>query len=181
MLQKCDPFGVAFEVPPQSASIVRDISGYVWRDEAWMAARPRRGAWIDRPMSIYEVHLGSWARVPEEGNRFLTYREMAHRLVPYVKENGFTHIELLPVMEHPFSGSWGYQVLGILRADQPLRRRRKTSSISSMRVTRRGWASSWTGCPGTFRRTRTASRSSTARRCSSTRTRGRASTRTGGR
>ncbi len=77
-----------------------------------MAARPARGAWIDRPMSIYEVHLGSWARVPEEGNRFLTYREMAHRLVPYVKEIGFTHIELLPVMEHPFSGSWGYQVLG---------------------------------------------------------------------
>ena len=63
-------------------------------------------------MSTYEVHLGSWARVPEEGNRFLTYREMAHRLVPYVKEMGFTHIELLPVMEHPFSGSWGYQVLG---------------------------------------------------------------------
>ena len=63
-------------------------------------------------MAIYEVHLGSWARVPEEGNRFLTYREMAHRLVPYVKEMGFTHIELLPVMEHPFSGSWGYQVLG---------------------------------------------------------------------
>ena len=63
-------------------------------------------------MAIYEVHLGSWARVPEEGNRFLTYRELAHRLVPYVKEMGFTHIELLPVMEHPFSGSWGYQVLG---------------------------------------------------------------------
>jgi 1,4-alpha-glucan branching enzyme len=63
-------------------------------------------------MSVYEVHLGSWARVPEDGNRFLTYREMAHRLVPYVKEMGFTHIELLPVMEHPFSGSWGYQVLG---------------------------------------------------------------------
>ena len=77
-----------------------------------MASRPAQGAWLDKPMAAYEVHLGSWARVPEEGNRFLTYREMAHRLVPYVKEMGFTHIELLPVMEHPFSGSWGYQVLG---------------------------------------------------------------------
>ena len=77
-----------------------------------MTTRPALGAWLDKPMTAYEVHLGSWARVPEEGNRFLTYREMAHRLVPYVKEMGFTHVELLPVMEHPFSGSWGYQVLG---------------------------------------------------------------------
>jgi 1,4-alpha-glucan branching enzyme len=112
LLQKSDPFAVAFEVPPLSASIVRDISGYPWADATWMSARRQRGAWIDRPMSIYEVHLGSWARVPEEGNRFLTYREMADRLVPYVKDTGFTHIELMPVMEHPFSGSWGYQVLG---------------------------------------------------------------------
>jgi 1,4-alpha-glucan branching enzyme len=112
ILKKADPFGFAFEVPPQSASVVRDISRYQWRDAAWMAGRRDQGEWLGRPMSIYEVHLGSWARVPEEGNRFLTYPELARRLVPYVKELGFTHIELLPVMEHPFSGSWGYQVLG---------------------------------------------------------------------
>ena len=112
LLKKTDPFGFAFEVPPQSASIVRDISGYLWRDEAWMRSRREQDAWLRRPMAVYEVHLGSWARIPEEGNRFLTYTELAHRLVPYVKELGFTHIELLPVMEHPFSGSWGYQVLG---------------------------------------------------------------------
>jgi 1,4-alpha-glucan branching enzyme len=112
ILTKTDPFARAFEVPPQSAAVVHDISRYEWRDEAWMSSRPAQEAWLDRPMAIYEVHLGSWARVPEEGNRFLTYREMAHRLVPYVKEMGFTHLELLPVMEHPFSGSWGYQVLG---------------------------------------------------------------------
>jgi 1,4-alpha-glucan branching enzyme len=112
LLRKSDPFAVAFEVPPQSASIVRDISGYVWRDEAWMRTRGEQSGWLTRPMAVYEVHLGSWARIPEEGNRFLTYTELAHRLVPYVKELGFTHIELLPVMEHPFSGSWGYQVLG---------------------------------------------------------------------
>jgi len=112
LLKKSDPFGFAFEVPPQSASVVRDISRYQWHDEDWMARRRGEQGRLDRPMAIYEVHLGSWARVPEEGNRFLTYREMADRLVPYVKEMGFTHIELLPVMEHPFSGSWGYQVLG---------------------------------------------------------------------
>jgi 1,4-alpha-glucan branching enzyme len=112
ILKKTDPFARAFEAPPQTAAIVHDISQYVWRDGEWMTSRPAQGAWLDKPLAAYEVHLGSWARVPEEGNRFLTYREMAHRLVPYVKEMGFTHIELLPVMEHPFSGSWGYQVLG---------------------------------------------------------------------
>jgi 1,4-alpha-glucan branching enzyme len=112
ILKKTDPFARAFEAPPQSAAVVHDASRYEWKDAAWLAARAGENAWLDRPMSTYEVHLGSWARVPEEGNRFLTYREMAQRLVPYVKEMGFTHIELLPVMEHPFSGSWGYQVLG---------------------------------------------------------------------
>jgi 1,4-alpha-glucan branching enzyme len=112
LLKKTDPFGFAFELPPHSAAIVRDISGYQWGDEQWMGSRPAHGRWFDRPMAIYEVHLGSWARVPGEGDRFLTYRELAYRLVPYVKQLGFTHIELLPVMEHPFSGSWGYQVLG---------------------------------------------------------------------
>jgi 1,4-alpha-glucan branching enzyme len=112
ILKKTDPFARAYEAPPQTAAIVQDVSRYSWKDQEWMAARPAQGAWLERAMSAYEVHLGSWARVPEEGNRFLTYRELAHRLVPYVKEMGFTHIELLPVMEHPFSGSWGYQVLG---------------------------------------------------------------------
>src|SRR5439155_17853591 len=112
LLKKTDPFGVAFEVPPQSAAIVRDISRYEWRDQEWMAKRPAQHSLLNGPMTIYEAHLGSWARVPEEGNRFLTYRELAHRLVPYVKEMGYTQIALLPVMEHPFSGSWGYPGLG---------------------------------------------------------------------
>ena len=112
LLNKTDPFGVAFEAPPRTASVVRDISRYQWGDQSWMTGRRECKGWLDRPMAIYEVHLGSWARAPEDGDRFLTYREMAHRLVPYVKDLGFTHIELLPVMEHPFSGSWGYQVLG---------------------------------------------------------------------
>jgi 1,4-alpha-glucan branching enzyme len=112
LLQKSDPFGFLFEPAPQTASFVYDASRYEWRDDEWMRTRAELASWLDRPMSIYEVHLGSWARIPEDGDRFLTYRELAYRLVPYVKEMGFTHLELLPVMEHPFAGSWGYQVLG---------------------------------------------------------------------
>ena len=108
-VQKSDPYGRAFEAPPDTASVVwRD--GYSWQDGAWMAAR--RPPLVDAaPMSIYEVHLGSWKRA-ERGGRVMTYREMAAELVPYVRDLGFTHIELLPVMEHPFTGSWGYQVIG---------------------------------------------------------------------
>jgi 1,4-alpha-glucan branching enzyme len=112
LLEKSDPYAQRFEVPPNSASIIWQDGDYQWNDDAWMNDRPSLGGWHDRPMSIYEVHLGSWRRVPEQGYRQLTYRELARDLVPYVKEQGFTHIELMPVMEHPFSGSWGYQVIG---------------------------------------------------------------------
>jgi len=111
LLLKCDPFGFAFEVPPLSACIV-SRNDYSWSDGEWMEQRKKRNAWLQRPVSVYEVHLGSWMRIPEEHNRYLTYQELAARLIPYVKEMGFTHIELLPVMEHPFAGSWGYQVIG---------------------------------------------------------------------
>nr|MBA2261006.1 1,4-alpha-glucan branching enzyme [Acidobacteriota bacterium] len=108
---KADPYGFAFESPPGSASIVCDPR-HEWGDGEWMTARLTQDSWFQKPMSIYEVHLGSWIHVPEEGHRFLTYPELAARLIPYVKEMGYTHIELMPVMEHPFSGSWGYQVTG---------------------------------------------------------------------
>jgi 1,4-alpha-glucan branching enzyme len=111
ILLKTDPYGAAFEVPPLSASIVTR-SEYGWKDGEWMRTRAEAASWFARPMACYEVHLGSWMRVPEEGERYLTYRELADRLIPYVKNMGYTHIELLPVMEHPFSGSWGYQVTG---------------------------------------------------------------------
>ena len=111
VLLKADPYGRAFEHPPATASVVcRDE--YTWNDDEWMRNRASCDSWFARPMAIYEVHLGSWARVPEQGNRYLTYGELAKRLIPYVKDMGYTHIELLPVMEHPFSGSWGYQVTG---------------------------------------------------------------------
>lgn len=109
ILLKSDPYGAFFELRPNTASCVFGQSGYTWNDEPWMHRRDPY-AWKQRPMSIYEVHLGSWQRA--EGGRFLTYREMAERLIPYVREQGFTHIELLPITEHPFDGSWGYQSTG---------------------------------------------------------------------
>jgi 1,4-alpha-glucan branching enzyme len=108
---KADPYGFAFELPPATASIVCRPD-HDWQDAEWMRTRESQGSWFKRPVAVYEVHLGSWARVPEEADRYLTYAELADRLIPYVKELGYTHIELLPVMEHPYSGSWGYQVTG---------------------------------------------------------------------
>lgn len=107
---KADPFAFAAEMPPSTASRVHD-STYAWKDDEWMRRRAGRDA-SREPVSIYEVHLASWRRVPEEGNRRLTYRELAPLLVNHVKRFGFTHVELLPVAEHPFDGSWGYQVTG---------------------------------------------------------------------
>ena len=109
-VDKADPIGFASELPPGTASVVTDL-GHFWQDVAWMQARGNRQG-LDQPISIYEVHLGSWRRVPEQGNRFLTYREMAPLLAGHARAHGFTHVELLPVMEHPFYGSWGYQVVG---------------------------------------------------------------------
>jgi 1,4-alpha-glucan branching enzyme len=112
LLEKADPYAQYFEVPPKSASIIWEDSEYAWRDHGWMDNRTSFGTWHDRPMSIYEMHLGSWRRVPEDGYRYLTYKELARDLIPYVREMGYTHIELMPVMEHPYSASWGYQVIG---------------------------------------------------------------------
>jgi 1,4-alpha-glucan branching enzyme len=108
---KADPYAFACEIRPQSSSMVWDLSGYEWGDQDWLAQRGRRHR-ADAAMAIYEVHLGSWMRNPEEGNRWLTYRELAPKLSEYVKEMGFTHVELLPVSEYPLDESWGYQTIG---------------------------------------------------------------------
>ncbi len=109
-VDKADPFAFYAEVPPRTGSIVCDL-GYTWGDREWMKNRGRHNA-LDAPIAIYEVHLGSWMRVPEEGARPFTYRELAPRLAEYVQHMGFTHVEFLPITEHPFYGSWGYQTAG---------------------------------------------------------------------
>ncbi len=110
--QKADPVGFGSEHPPKTASVVRNLNGHKWGDAAWMTKREALHK-TDQPISIYEVHLGSWKRVWEDGNRPLSYHEHAEQLVQYAKDMGFTHIELMPISEFPFDGSWGYQPVGL--------------------------------------------------------------------
>jgi 1,4-alpha-glucan branching enzyme len=110
---KADPYGFAMEQRPRTASVVAELDRYQWADGDWVNGRGKQQG-LDRPISIYEVHLSSWRKVPDEkwGLRYLTYRELADELIPYVMEMGYTHIELLPIAEYPFDASWGYQVMG---------------------------------------------------------------------
>jgi 1,4-alpha-glucan branching enzyme len=109
-IDKTDPYALLCEEPPGTASVLWNLD-YAWQDGTWMAERKRHNG-LDCPQAIYEMHLGSWRRVPEEGNRALTYRELAEQLPGYLLEMGYTHVEFMPVMEHPFYGSWGYQITG---------------------------------------------------------------------
>ncbi|WPU97172.1 1,4-alpha-glucan branching protein GlgB [Mucilaginibacter sabulilitoris] len=113
-LEKSDPFALRWEVPPHTASIVADTF-YEWKDNDWMANRHEHNG-LDKPYSVYEVHPGSWARSLESPDEFLTYTQLADKMVPYVKEMGFTHVELMPIMESPFYPSWGYQISGYFAA-----------------------------------------------------------------
>ena len=110
--QKADPVGFRAEHPPRTASVVTDISGYCWKDASWINRRAELQQ-IDQPITVYEVHVGSWKQVPEAANRPMSYLELADSLVSYVSDMGFTHIELMPVSEFPFDGSWGYQPVGL--------------------------------------------------------------------
>ena len=106
---KSDPYGIEAELPPATATVIGDIDGYNWRDAGWLAHRKKKaGKFTSEPMNIYEVHLGSWKR--HDDGSYYSYKELASELAPYVKQMGYTHIELMPIMEHPFDGSWGYQV-----------------------------------------------------------------------
>ncbi|MEM8865057.1 MAG: 1,4-alpha-glucan branching protein GlgB [Planctomycetota bacterium] len=113
--EKCDPYGFAAEVPPRTANIVTNLDNYQWSDANWVAEREERQG-LDTPISIYEMHLGSWQRDVNEPDRWLSYTEIAPKLVEYCHKMGFTHVELMPVSEHPFTGSWGYQTVGYFAA-----------------------------------------------------------------
>ncbi len=115
VIEKCDPYAFAAEVPPRTANIVTNLDKYQWNDSEWMANRTERQD-LDTPMSIYEMHLGSWRRDPNKPNRWLSYRELAPQVVEYCLKMGFTHVQLLPISEHPFTGSWGYQTTGYYAA-----------------------------------------------------------------
>ena len=113
-LEKADPFALRWEVAPRTASIIADTF-YEWKDSEWMATRYGHNA-LNRPYSVYEMHVGSWARSVESPDEFLTYNQLADKLVPYIKEMGFTHVEFMPIMEHPYYPSWGYQITGFFAA-----------------------------------------------------------------
>jgi 1,4-alpha-glucan branching enzyme len=113
-IEKGDPYALRWEHPPQKASIVWDTD-YSWKDKSWLAKRPKLNA-LDQPMSVYELHLGSWQRDPSNPDRVLSYGEIATSLVPYILEMGFTHVELMPIMEYPYYPSWGYQITGYFAA-----------------------------------------------------------------
>jgi 1,4-alpha-glucan branching enzyme len=115
VVDKCDPYGFAAEVPPRTANIVTNLDGYQWNDAEWLSRRPQHNA-LDAPLSIYELHLGSWRRDPGDPGRWLSYRELAPQLAEYCRQMGFTHVQLLPISEHPFTGSWGYQTTGYFAA-----------------------------------------------------------------
>jgi 1,4-alpha-glucan branching enzyme len=165
---KADPVGFGSQHPPETASIVRDIAGYGWSDQDWMETRALRHR-RDAPISIYEVHLGSWKRLWNQGGRPLSYKEAARELVGYVRDMGFTHLEFLPLSEYPFDGSWGYQPIGLyapsIRFGPPHEFRDLVEAAHQAGL---GVLLDWV--PGHFPTTRTGLRASTAPRSTSTRT-----------
>jgi 1,4-alpha-glucan branching enzyme len=110
-IEKADPYGFYSELPPRTASVVADLDSYQWQDGDWMEKRAATNQ-LEQPMSVYELHLGSWRHEEGKENGWMNYRDIAHQLVEYCQETGFTHVELMPVSEHPFTGSWGYQTVG---------------------------------------------------------------------
>ncbi len=138
-VDKSDPMGFAAELPPLTASVVSDLNVYDWSDNDWMA---RRAEWnpMHAPMNVYEVHLGSWQKGPGRTHGWLDYRDLAKRLVDYCHRMNFTHVELMPVSEHPFTGSWGYQTVGYYAPTQPPRIARRLHVLCRLHAPTRALA-----------------------------------------
>ncbi len=139
VIDKTDPYGFAAELPPRTASIVADLSRFGWTDQAWMEQRRTRDT-LNQPISIYEVHLGSWQRSRDQLHGWLNYRELAHRLVDYCHQMGYTHLELMPVSEHPFYGQLGLSDDRLLSPPPAATARPRTSCTSWTTAIRTGSA-----------------------------------------
>ena len=172
---KADPYALHAETRPSNGSKVYDLSGFGWTDSAWQEAQKAKDA-INGPMNIYEMHAGSWKMKKKEDGTYIPYNyaELADLLIPYLTEMGYTHVELLPIMEYPFDGSWGYQVSGYFAPTS-----RYGTPKDWIRCTTPASASSWTGCPPTSPRTSSACICSTASPATRTPTPAAASTRNG--
>ena len=140
-LMKADPFAFASELRPGTASVVADLGGYKWKDEEWQARKEKLTPY-EEPMLIYEIHMGTWKINGKE--IFYSYDEIGGELLDYVVRMGYTHIELMPLTEHPFDQSWGYQATGYLCADQPLRQSERPDEVHRPMPSRES-ASCWTG------------------------------------
>src|SRR3954451_10266413 len=175
-VDKADPYAFRAEEPPKTGSMVWDLS-YEWKDQSWMQERKKHNS-LDAPWSIYELHLGSWRRDPSDPKRLLSYRELAPMLADYCKSMGFTHVELLPIMEHPFYGSWGYQTTGYFAPSNRFGTPQDFMClVDTLHQAGVGVILDWV--PSHFRGTSTASASSTARISTSTPIRARVTIRTG--
>ena len=176
LVYKADPYAFHAETRPSNGSKVYDLNGFVWHDAAWQTAQKKADV-INGPMNIYEMHAGSWKT--KEGNIPYNYSELADQLIPYITEMGYTHVELLPVMEYPFDGSWGYQVTGYFAPTSRYGTPQGPDGLCGQAAMRPASASSWTGCPPTSPRMPSACTTSTASPATRTRTPSAASTRSG--
>ena len=154
LVYKADPYAFHAETRPSNGSKVYDLNGYAWHDESWQAAQKKADV-INGPMNIYEMHAGSWKT--KEDNVPYNYSELADQLIPYITEMGYTHVELLPVMEYPFDGSWGYQVTGYFAPTSRYGTPKDLMAFVDKLPSRPASASSWTGYLPTSRRTSSAS------------------------
>ena len=158
VIEKADPFAFHSELRPGTASVICSLRHFQWHDSEWIQQRDSTN-WLEAPVSVYELHLGSWKR-PKDGREFHNYRELAHQLTEYIVEAGYTHVQLMPVTEHPFDGSWGISNDGLFFTNQSFRTASRFSVLRRLSASAQYWCAAGTGFPATFRQMGTDLRSS---------------------